>query len=605
MTAPFEPTWRERLLRAIDIGMMVVALVAFASLVLEYGIYLNPHHTAALQTLDVVVIVLFVLDMALKLAIVPRRLAYLREHAVQYVLLAVLLVGLSLAHRLPSHPGVEKLLQRFNITSLTKLYLVIIQIAIAVRLMIEAASLQRQLGTRRFRPVHILVGGFAAVILVGTLLLYSPRATPGEGRASFVDALFTATSATCVTGLTVQDTGTYFTPFGQGVILLLIQIGGLGLMTFTAFFAIVLGVGMNAKDRMVMQDVLNERTMGSVGRMVMVVLLLTFAIEAIGAALLYSLWNGPMTTSGRLYTSVFHSVSAFCNAGFSLFPRNLETFRNHVGLNAVIGALIVLGGLGFVVHRNLIERLRGKWRAVRMPFSLRGLVEPPPRVRLSLHTRIVLITTAALIAGGALVFWLIERDGSLAHMPPGEQALAATFQSVTARTAGFNTVDIGKLSGASQLLLIALMFIGASPGSTGGSIKTVAFALLLLAVITALRRRERFELFRRGVPRSALHNALVVLVVALTVVVVATVLLCFFERSNGITLGGALFEVVSAFATVGLSTGITATLTTGGKIVIILTMLVGRIGPLTLVLAMGQRAARADYEYPEEDVMIG
>jgi len=610
MTTSFESSWRERATRIMDITMTFVALVAIVSLILEHGQYLEKENIRQLQLLDVAIIGLFVLDMLGKLMVARRRLHYLRQHVVHYTLLGILLLGLLLARQLHSYPATQAFLNQLNIRSLTKLYIIIIQIAIVVRLMIQAVETQRKLAHTRFKPAHLLVASFVFIILIGTVLLYSPRATPREAPASFVDSVFTATSATCVTGLIVRDTGKDFTPFGQLVILVLIQIGGLGLMTFASFFAMILGVGMGFKDRMVMQDVLNEQTLGRVAGLIVYILVLTFVVEAVGAALLYPVWKGDLSTGGRIHTSIFHSISCFCNAGFCLYRSSFQHYQTSTYLNVVACLLIVLGGLGFAVHRNLLQVLRSAWRKLPLPFSRRRLLEPTQRPRLSLHSKIVLWVTVVLIVGGAGVVWLLERDGVMRGMSAGDKVLASTFQSVTARTAGFNTIDTSKLSNASLVFVSFLMFIGASPGSTGGGIKTVTFAMLLIAIVTAMRHRPNFEAFHRTVPKTLINRAVVVATLAGGMIVTATILLCFFEHDTMIggapvQLRQAFFEVFSAFGTVGLSTGITPMLTSPGKIVIIITMLVGRIGPLTLVVALAQRLGRSAYDYPEESIMIG
>ena len=610
MTTSFDSSWRERATRMMDIIMTFVALVAIVSLVLEHGQYLKKENIRHLQLLDVGIIGLFVLDVLGKLMVARRRLQYLRQHVVHYTLLGILLLGLLLARQLHSYGATQSFLNQLNIRSLTKLYIIIIQIAIVVRLMIQTVETQRKLAHTRFKPAHLLVASFVFIILIGTVLLYSPRATPREAPASFVDSLFTATSATCVTGLIVRDTGKDFTPFGQTVILVLIQIGGLGLMTFAAFFAMILGVGMGIKDRMVMQDVLNEQTLGRVAGLIVYILVLTFVVEAVGAALLYPVWKGDLSTGGRIYTSVFHSISCFCNAGFCLYSSSFKHYHGSTYLNAVACLLIVLGGLGFAVHRNLLRVLRTAWRKLPLPFSRRRLLEPTQRLKLSLHTKIVLWVTVVLIVGGAVVVWLLERDGVMQGMSAREQVLASTFQSVTARTAGFNTVDTSKLSNASLVFVSLMMFIGASPGSTGGGIKTVTFAMLLIAIVTAMRHRPNFEAFHRTISKTLINRAVVVATLAAAVIVTSTILLCCFEQhtmigGTPVRLRQAFFEVFSAFGTVGLSTGITPMLTSAGKIVIIITMLVGRIGPLTLVVALAQRPGRSDYDYPEENIMIG
>jgi Trk-type K+ transport system membrane component len=631
MTSPFEFTWRERLTRAIDVALIAVAFLALVSLILDFGGYLGEADTTVLHRLDLAIVIIYFLETFVRVLIARKHLLYIREHALHFIFLGALLASLLVAWGLSTHPGVRRFFTDLNIMSITKLYIVLIQIAMVLRLMKHAIDAQRKLAKTRFKPAHILAGSFALIILLGTIFLYSPHATPGPGHAGLVDALFTATSATCVTGLVVQDTGTYFSTFGQVVMLCLIQVGGLGLMTFSAFFALVIGTGMGIRDRLMMADVLNQATLGQVGKLIFYILGLTFLVEAVGAALLYSAWRGDISTGERVYFSVYHSISAFCNAGFSLFTYNMTAYAGSIRLNAVICVLIVLGGLGFSVHRNLIQSIASTFRRLPLPFSQRRLLEPSVRVKLSLHTKVVLVTTAILIVGGALAIWLLERETGMREMSAREQVLTPIFQSITCRTAGFNTINIAALSSATLLVMMVLMFIGASPGGTGGGVKTSSAAVLFLGIVSSIRNRANIEVFRRRIPRELVVRTSVVVTMALALVVAATVLLCWTERSPRliaenapcdvfgfagpapvnfkevppITLQQALFEVVSAFGTVGLSTGITPTLTSAGKIIIIIMMFLGRIGPLTLVVALGRKRRAFDFEYPEGQVLIG
>ena len=613
MTTSFESTGREKMTRTLDVIVAAVAVVAIVTLVLEHGHYLlDPAKIKILQQIDIGIISLFMLDMVGKLLLARRRLQHLRAHAVHYSLLGLLIILLVGGFFLGSFPAALGFLKRVNIPTIAKFYIIVIQIAIVVRLGIQAMEAQKKLAHMRLRPAHLLVASFLIIILLGTVLLHSPRAAPkGEEQKSLVDSFFTATSATCVTGLIVQDTGKDFSRFGQIVILVLIQIGGLGLMTFAAFFAMIFGTGMGMKDTIVMQDVLNEHTLSKVGKLIIYILLLTFTLEAIGASLLYPIWSDSMTTGERLYNSIFHSISCFCNAGFSLYSDSFEQYCSHVGLNVIVCALIITGGLGFAVHRNLLGMIRNTWQKLPLPFSHHKLTAPTGKVRLTLHSKLVLTVTVCLLVGGTIVVFLLEQDGVLKDKPLPEQLMASGFQSVTARTAGFNTIDTSQLSNASLVFVSFLMFIGASPGSTGGGIKTVTFAILVIAMLTNLRNRSNFEVFHRTIARTLVSRAIIVVTVAGAVILTTTVLLSYFERDTEFAPGQQImfrqvfFEVFSAFGTVGLSTGITPKLTSAGKIVIMLAMLIGRIGPLTLVLALGQQIRRADYDYPEEKIMIG
>jgi trk system potassium uptake protein TrkH len=454
---------------------------------------------------------------------------------------------------------------------------------------------------------------FLTIIIVGTLLFMLPKSTV-PGRIDAVDALFTSTSATCVTGLVVVDTGTYYSPFGQAVLLCLIQVGGLGLMTFMAFFGLTLGRGLGLRQEVVMKDALSLEHRFGLRRVIVFILSMTFVLELIGAVAIYVTFPFPTAYSvgERIWFSIFHSISAFCNSGFSLLSTSFMTARSHVSLNIVAAALIVIGGLGFVVNYNIFSYFARLFRRKRSTVVLQkeaGLA----RLRyFGIQTKVVIITTVILLAAGTFLIYALEAPRSFGCMPgsgpegqmtQGEKWTASFFQSMTARTAGFNTVDIGSLLRPTLLILIILMFIGASPGSTGGGIKTSTFAIFILSVISRLRNRSNVEVFKRRVPQRVIFNCVAVVILALCLVVASTIVLTIVEPDGRFL--PMLFEVVSAFGTVGLSAGITASLSVAGKITIIVTMFIGRIGPLTLMLAMSGQSVPKRYEYPEERVMIG
>jgi trk system potassium uptake protein len=439
-----------------------------------------------------------------------------------------------------------------------------------------------------FQPAQMLAASFLAAILVGTVVLSLPFAV-AEGSIPLVDALFTATSAVCVTGLIVKDTPVDFTPAGQVVILLLFQLGGLGIMTFSTLVILAAGGRISIRDRLLVQSGYHPGIPRDFRSLVRSLFAFTLAIEAAGAALLF-VWFSAGHSAGRAAAlAVFHSVSAFCNAGFSLFSDSLTAYRGHAGLNLTMIGLIVLGGIGFPVLREAREiaaaRLRGR------------------RVKASLHLKLVAATTAVLIAVPFALLYLQEADGALASCSGRERVLASLFQSVTARTAGFNTIDTAALGSVSFLLLLVLMFIGASPASTGGGIKTSTAAVLALFLRARIRARESVAGFGRTVPAGQILSAFTLFVLALTIIFLAAGAL--LASQPGMGLREAVFEVFSAFGTVGLSMGATAGLTTAGKIVIILTMFVGRVGPLTLLYAISRRRADGRFEYAEENVLIG
>lgn len=439
---------------------------------------------------------------------------------------------------------------------------------------------------RRMRPAQILVLGFAFVIFGGTVLLSLPIANAVGQPTPFIDAFFTATSAVCVTGLVVQDTGTFFSHFGQVVILVLIQVGGLGFMTMATFLALLLGKRINLKERLLMQEALNQLTVEGIVKLVKRVLVITFAFEGTAALILGIRWSGELGFARGLYYGLFHAISAFNNAGFDLFGefRSLTGFVSDSTVNIVFSLLIILGGLGFTVIVDLINKRR--WH------------------RLSLHSKIVFSTTTALLAVGTIMIFLLEYSNSRTMGPLGlsVKIWASWFQSVSPRTAGFNTIDIAGLTNATHLLMIILMFIGASPGSTGGGIKTTTFGSLVSAVRAMVRGKEDVELFDRRLPQDLVYRSLTITIVAAALVLGVAMILTITEKAAFLTI---LFETVSAFGTVGLSMGLTTKLTVVGKIIVALTMFAGRVGPLTLAFAVAQKQQKAVYRLAEEKIMIG
>jgi trk system potassium uptake protein TrkH len=373
------------------------------------------------------------------------------------------------------------------------------------------------------------------------------------------------------------------------VILLLFQLGGLGIMTFSTLIMLVAGKSISIKDRVLIQEGFRHAPSRDVRGLIKDVFLYTFIIEGAGALLLFLRWTGEFSWDRALPLSIFHSVSAFCNAGFALFGDSFVRYRGDVWINAVLLPLIVLGGLGFLVLSECRENLRR---------GFRGL-----RVQLSLHTRLVLQATTFLIAAGWVLFLALEWRRSLAGMPPGEKILAALFQVVTPRTAGFNTMDLNTLGFAAVFLLIMLMFVGASPGSTGGGVKTSTLGVILAFLRSKLAARDWIKLGRRSLPMDLVTRAYTV--VTLGIFVIAAAVFVILLSHPGVNMKTVFFEVFSAFGTVGLSLGLTPELNGVGKVTLILTMYIGRIGPLGLLYAFSREKARGRYRYAEERVMIG
>ena len=436
---------------------------------------------------------------------------------------------------------------------------------------------------------QIIALGYFLVIAIGTLLLLLPVSTePGEST-SFLTALFTATSATCVTGLVVVDTSINWTMFGQTVILAMIQIGGLGFVTIGVLFAMFLNKKITLKTRGLLQESMNTNQVGGVVRLTRKVLMGTLLIEAAGAFLLalrfipeFGFWKGSAF-------GIFHSISAFCNAGFDLMGGSRGAYNSFVSysddllVNLVVMSLIVIGGIGFLVWDDVTRH---------------GLHFHKYR----LHTKLVLSVTAVLIFGGALLFYIFERKNLMQGMGAKETVLTSLFSAVTARTAGFNTIDTAALTTSSKLLTIVLMFIGGSPGSTAGGIKTTTLIVMIIYVISNLRNSRGCNVFGRRLEDDAIRKASNVTVISLFLAVSASIIICYLQP---LPLEDVLFEVFSAIGTVGMSTGITRDLTAASRLVIVFLMYCGRIGSMAFALSFMERKKVAPVQCPMEKVMIG
>lgn len=451
---------------------------------------------------------------------------------------------------------------------------------------------------KRPKPPQIVIFSFLVTIIVGAIILSLPQSSKEGSSISIIDALFTATSATCVTGLVVKDTGSAFSRFGQTIILLLIQIGGLGIMTFSTFFAILFGRKLTLRENVVIKGALDHHGVVGLKTLIIYILGITLGIEAIGAFCLYF-------RSGDVYSSIFHSISAFCNAGFSLNAASFIKYRQDTYVNLVMASLIVLGGIGFIVLIDLPKILKWLFRRLflRTSEDISHLFS-----RISLQTKLAVSISAILLAAGCAVFFLIENNRILYGYGLKGKLLVSFFQSVTARTAGFNTVSIQNLASPTLFFLIILMFIGASPGSTGGGVKTCTIGVIVAWARGMIKNRPNIHIFKRNIPRPIFRKALMIIGLAVTWIVLFTMLLSLVEERNEAMPNyflRILFEVTSAFGTVGLSTGITPILSSFGKFLIMLTMFAGRVGPLTLALALAAKEDTTFYKYPDEKVIVG
>ncbi len=626
-TCDCKPRYRSVII-TLDVLLMVATAAALAMLVLRFGGFgLSLGQQRGLRLLQAALVVIFVADRVVRLLTARRLGKFFRENLVDFALIglmfAALATGYFLRDKLPRGP-----------LSLGAAYVVITQVFIVLLLVGRAVNFNMRLAGSGITPVWLLVISFALLAAVGSGVLMLPAATPDNSPLSYMDSLFTSVSATCVTGLIVRDTGAEFTTFGQAVILILIQCGGLGIMLFGTAVAIAVGKGLSFRSSSAVGEMLSIDTVGEVQRTMRFVVMTTFALEAIGAASMYPMFAAGAGSAGEaVWRSVFHSVSAFCNAGFSLYARNMMhgvgdaqvgALRDHWQMMGVMAPLIVLGGLGFPVLRDCTRSARRVLRRVRASLrpTLGAAVHLKAGPTVTLHSKLVLATTGFLLVAGTIGMLLTgpaslpAPNGSPAAMAQpagpndwqslsmGKRIGAAMFQSVTARTAGFNTIDMAELSPAGKLGLCGLMVIGGSPASTAGGMKTVTVALLVLTTLAALRRRREVEAFRRSMSLELLRKAVAIGVLFLALVALVTLALTIMMGSRFAFID-LLFEAASACGTVGLSTGVTQHLTGGAKCVIVGAMFAGRLGPLTLLLAMTSHLRPARYTYPTENVLIG
>lgn len=441
----------------------------------------------------------------------------------------------------------------------------------------------------RMTRTQVIAFGYFLVIALGTILLMLPIATNPGKQTNFLTSLFTATSATCVTGLVVVDTSTHWTLFGQIVILGMIQIGGLGFVTIGVLFAMFLNRKISLRMRGLLQESMNTSQVGGIVRLTKKVLKGTVIMEGIGAIVLSIRFIPEFGVQKGMGFSIFHAISAFCNAGFDLMGSttgeysSLVFYSNDLLVNVVIMSLIVIGGIGFLVWDDLTKN----------KFHFR---------RYMLHTKIVLTATIVLIFGGAFLFYIFERHNLMVNMGIKETILTSLFSSVTARTAGFNTIDTAGLTTSSKMLTSLLMFIGGSPGSTAGGIKTATIMVLFIYVGSNLRNSKECHIFGRRLEEDAVRRASNVAIISLTMAVIASIAICYLQP---LSMEDVVFEVFSAIGTVGMSTGITRELNTVSRIIIILLMYCGRIGSMAFALSLLERKRAARVRYSVEKVMIG
>ncbi|MCK5780406.1 MAG: potassium transporter KtrB [Psychrilyobacter sp.] len=466
----------------------------------------------------------------------------------------------------------------------------------------------KKLSFRRMLPSKILVMSFIVIILIGTFFLSLPFSTNPTEHISVLTALFTATSAVSVTGLSLVDVSKVFSPFGKVVILILIQLGGLGIMTFSTLVFTLIGKQISYQERKILKEDLNSYTIGGVIKFLKRIVLIVIIIEMIGAFFLTLGFYETMPLEKAVVYGIFHSISAFCNAGFSLFSDSLVGFANNRTITFTVAILITLGGIGFAVINSTISYYK------------------TGRKTYNLTSQLAIYITLILTIGGTIAFFVFERNnpGTIGNMGIVDSINNSFFQSVTTRTAGFNSIPMENMKPETLFLFLILMFIGASPGSTGGGLKTTTFGIIMFYVVTVIRNEKDVVIRNRRVPWEVLHRAMAILIISILYVMIVVFLILMTNEmtsikdladailtgghsiaSSNLTLDKVLFEVISAFATVGVSQGITSDLNMFGRILLIITMLIGRVGPLTFMLAFSEKIKVRPYKYPEENILIG
>jgi len=549
-----------------------IALLAFFLLIIDLGSYFN-QFSHIIKGLNITILLIFISDILTRFILSKNKLAYVGRHCFDLIVFVPLIQFIQGFENSPS-------------------FVVVWQIVIVFMLISRLRKVNKFISLLGLKPAQLMITSFAFAIGTGTVLLMLPIATQAGVKTSLIDALFTATSATCVTGLIVKDTATYFSVFGQMVILGLIQIGGLGIMTFSVSLALLMRKKVQMQRQVLMKDVLDQDMLSSVKKFILFIFKMTLSFELIGALCLFFAWRTRFPSDFvTAYHAFFHSISAFCNAGFSTFSDSLMGFSSDISTNVIIALLIIFGGLGFMVISDVSGHLKN------LLFS-----RVKKTIRLRVQTKVVISTSIFLIVVGALAFYFFESGSTLENMPEKGKIIISFFQSITTRTAGFNSVNMASLSAPVILFMIVFMFVGGSPGSTAGGVKTTTIAVLWATILSGFKQKDDVEMGKRSIPNDVTRKAITILGVSVLIVFVFLMLLLYFEDQKFIDI---LFETVSAFGTVGLSVGITDKLSVQGKGLISLLMFIGRLGPLTIAYAFMSQKPPAKYKYAQERIRVG
>lgn len=575
--------------------MPITAFASLGILIYYYGFSNNLEQGSFLLKLIRFSFLIFFLNFVSRLIYASRKLYYFKRHLFEGILMIIAAIE-AMSSLVNKFPLFENILASTGFENFETWYLISLHIYMLVLVGLEILKYGQRLLSLKIKPGLLFTASFLALVIAGTGLLMLPEMTATGESMNPLDAIFTSTSATCVTGLIVEDTATFFSLKGKVLLLILIQLGGLGILSFASFFAIFVKRGLGIRQQTALQDMLSTDSLVNARDLLRQIILYTFTIEFLGAVLIHATWSPDVhfdSFGQKVFFSVFHSVSAFCNAGFALFSNGLmeEGVATSYMQHMVIIVLIVLGGIGFPVLRDLtsISRLRERMRK--------------PWMKWRMSTSVAIYASLLLIVGGTVLFYFLERDHLLAGTSPLEAVILSLFQSVTARTAGFNTVDMSAMTNATYVMFIFLMFIGASSGGTGGGIKTSTFFVMLVAGYSTIRGKKVLHFNGKTIPQDLLNKAYTLFIFGASWIVFIVFCLTITEQGKDIMV--IVFEAVSAFGTVGVSAGLTGDLSPMGKVIIIITMFIGRVGLLTLAFALSSPVETNNYKYPNTHMMIG
>ncbi len=584
----------EAILTILRIFTLVSSLLVLGVMVYRYGFNHSEENIKLILLSTRFFYLVFIIGFVIKLLLAKDKQGFLGANVLEAILILLVIYD-GVSYFLFGHPILEKFLIRLEITNYRSIYHFFIQFFLLIFAGIELVKSINAVYTTKLKPTTLFILSFVLLILGGGSLLTLPGFNHTGKFLNFVDAVFTAGSACCVTGLTVVNTATFFNIKGQIIILLLIQLGGIGILTFASFFASFIKKGIGVKHQIAMNELLDAEHLSGSYYLIKRILVMTFLIEGLGALGIYVLWGDYQFASPgeKIYSSIFHSISAFCNAGFSTFEYNFETplISELYMLHIFVGVIIFFGSLGFPVIRDVFS-----------PLMLRIRLKEPWR-EWKLSSKVAIYMSIALILIGMASFYFLIDDPRFATQSPIAQVAICFFQSVNLRTSGFNSISLEHLPNTLLLLSIFLMFIGASSASTGGGIKTSTFVVMMVAIIGTIRGKREMTLGNRSIAQDLIYKAFAVVIFSGLFVLLVITVLSFTDK--GIELVRLAYEAVSAFATVGLSTGITAGLTDASKVTLTIAMFVGRVGIVTLAYSLSEKAINADYKYATTHMNIG